>query len=478
MPDDFSPELKAVVERSIEALAGACDHAQARDNAGFSKATAGPGHEIAALGAERWTNAIWYYACRLSAHHAKQLERAGVLGEPDIAALHLYANLGVRAPLIHSNWMEIATVESRPTLVVSIRDNQNLAALLKQINKQAPTEVYQPAGGGKLWRVSSRFAFAVGEAAREFERLSDLVDQFIVASAENASAEDRLIAHDGPVMRLRDDGLAVVFVQPFNPSLRQLLDETGGGSWKIGNTWNDCTYEISLDANGYRLLQAIKDTFDVVIMGDAQTAMDAAKDIAPKTKADSVGLSLTQEGATVVLKASGYVKSWVEVIKQVPGRRYDNGAWIIPGTVSSLERLIAAARDIAEAAPIVERAEAIMPRIAAAEAVRPSSATAASYPTLNIIGHPEAPKVDLAMTAYVEPWVAAIKSLDPKARRWSGSAWTVQNDAKTFGALVEAFEAVESSSRVKDFGPAATETLRTYLGRLPEAQAAEPTSRR
>ncbi len=56
--EDFRP----VVIRSIKALASVCDHAQSRDSVGFSKATAGPGHELAALGHERWSEELWNYA--------------------------------------------------------------------------------------------------------------------------------------------------------------------------------------------------------------------------------------------------------------------------------------------------------------------------------------------------------------------------------------------------------------------------------
>ena len=73
-------ETKDLVVKSITALASVCDHAMSVDGQGFSKATAGPGHEIAAMGSDRWTPDFWDYATRLSAHHSRQLEKGGRLG--------------------------------------------------------------------------------------------------------------------------------------------------------------------------------------------------------------------------------------------------------------------------------------------------------------------------------------------------------------------------------------------------------------
>ncbi len=293
----IDPQVQAVIRRSINALASVCDHAQARDSVGFSKATAGPGHEIAALGLERWTPEIWNYAGRLSAHHSRQLEAARVIDEREVGELLLFANSGIKAPQIKSDWMDIAEIDGKEMLVISIRGNRDLATILKRARDLSKVDAYQPAGNGKLWRISSRFAFAVQPFTAVFENLSDKTADFLAASRANATAADLRIAHNGPVIALNSDKTALRFVYRFSSELKQALYDTDGGTWWKTADWSRVEFTISLNRNGHRLFEMLCREHNAIADEDAVAVIIAAKEIAPPRLSDIVSYEFLEDAA-------------------------------------------------------------------------------------------------------------------------------------------------------------------------------------
>jgi hypothetical protein len=457
----IDPGVQTIILRSIDALAAVCDHAQSRDKAGFSKATAGPGHEIAALGTDRWTPEIWHYAGRLSAHHSRQLEAAKVIDERETGELRLFANSGVKAPPIKSDWTDVGTIDGQQMLIVSIKSNRNLVSILKRARDMAKDDAYQPAGNGRLWRISSRFAFVLKPFLGEFEIMSPEVEAFVDRSRENASTVDLRVAHEGPIIVLNEKKNGLRFVHRFSPELKELLHETKGGTWWKDSDWNNIQYTISLNEHGFRLFELLRQDHNAIADEDAAAAITAAQNVPAPKISDVISFEFAERDGRLTLKAAAYVPEWVAVFRTLPGRKYDNGQWTIPAVSTCLERLLEAARRQDGMEGIVRATEALLPVLVEREASDPEAARAKAdiYPSLLISEHADGKQVSIVMSNYVEAWVSIIKGLPRADRSWSGQHWNVRNDAATFDYLVEGFSAISSKPEYAPFGAKSLEEL-------------------
>jgi hypothetical protein len=464
MPVVIEPHVQSVITRSINALASVCDHAQARDSVGFSKATAGPGHEIAALGLDRWTAEIWNYAGRLSAHHSRQLEAARVIDEREVGELMLFANSGVKSPPIKSDWIDIAEIDGRSMLVISIRSNKDLASILKRARDVSKEEAYQPAGSGKLWRVSDRFAFAVGPFAAEFETLSDDVTAFIDRSRAKASKSDLLLAHNGPVIVLNDKKTALQFVYRFSPELKQALYDTNGGTWWKKEDWNSVQFTISLNENGYRLFEQLCRDHNAIGDEEAKAAILAVKDV-PASKVSDTSFDIVDENNRLTLRTAAYVPAWVDVFRTIPGRKYENGNWSIPAISTCVEMLAKSARIVDGMEQVAEKSIEMLATLKAREAADPAAASAkdALYPKVSIAVSADGTLASISMSKYDGGWVSLIKGLPKKSRSWTGSSWEVKNDRETFAFLAEGFASLAGQRDYAAYGAAAAESVTRHL---------------
>lgn len=434
----LSPELQQIVVRSINALAAACDHAQARDAHGFSKSTAGPGHEIAALGPDRWSEALWDYAGRLSSHHRRQLKKGGALTEDDLAALQLFAGRDKRAPAIASNWLDVDTFDGRRMIVASINENRPLTTTLKRLGLE---DGYQPAGSGKLWRIGHRHAFVLLGQTDEFDRLSPEVDAFLQSSDRAATAEDRLQMHIGPVAQLSNSGRTISFIAGYEPELDHMARSTSEVWWTKGRNWYDITYTARLNEVGGRFMKRATELLGIAMAEDARTALETARYVKTK-EAEGVRVFAEEMGDRVVVKLSVYDSDMVNILRQVERRRYENGNWNVPCHSSAFKKIA----DLAEATPgamaLKEMADEMRTRLEAREAANPDAARRLWYfPTISIEGSLTDEKVSIHMSEFVRVWVDSISSIPKPHRRYDGNNWIVDNTPRVFDYLCRKFEA-------------------------------------
>jgi hypothetical protein len=459
------PILQPTIVKAIEALASVCDHAQARDKAGFSKATAGPGHEISALGPERWDDALWDYAGRLSAHHGRQLEKAGVLNEEDVARLQSFANRGHASPVIETDWLDVDTIDGAPMLIASISNNRGLVDVLKRL---PDTEAYRPAGSGRLWRVSSRFAFAVLGDTDSYDRMSESVDEFIADSNKLASADDRLLAHKGPVFSLNADENAVSFVAPYDPALREILRPLNNAWMKKGKTWQSITYTARLNSEGVKFVDAVLDGFNGVATPEARQAIEKARNMAPqKPEPETVAVSMTEVGDRIHIRLSTAHKGMVAAIKEITDRKFVDGSWSVPAHSSSFIQLIEASETIPTAIGIKEPAEKMRDALLALEADDPVAARKRGfYPTISLSVDDDGKRVAITMSQFMGIWVEGLKSLPLDRRTYNGKSWVVENSERVFDYLARYFDRAHERQNHPAWGDDAVNVFRQHIANI------------
>jgi len=425
-------ETKDLVVKSITALASVCDHAMSVDGQGFSKATAGPGHEIAAMGSDRWTPDFWDYATRLSAHHSRQLEKGGRLGPEEGERLRqAVRSASAAAPDIPTCWAGLAEADGRAILVVSVPSDHRLAAVFRNLPEE---DVYRPAGSGRLWRVSEAWAFAVRPFLDGLGRLGEGVDEAVENSWQASTPERRMIATDLPVVRW-DEGRGM-FLIPFSYD-REFVAEAKrhGGSFEKGESWKDCTAFLPADRIGAAFVgKVLGDGKAAVLHPDAVGHFEEAKSTEPlaATLAASQAPKLTVDGphdGRLRVSMTRYDAGLIQAVKSVPGRAWDGTSWSIPATVAAAEAL-ASSLDGLSAPEAAEAAAAL--REKAAE-LGGSSAPVAELKIEDRGGK----FATVTMTGYVRPWVDAIRGLPKKDRRYDADtkAWQIRKDEETLSEL-------------------------------------------
>lgn len=462
---NIDPTLQPTITKAIEALASVCDHAQARDRAGFSKATAGPGHEIAALGPGRWTDTLWDYAGRLSAHHGRQLEKAGVLEEQDVARLQAFAKRGHASPVIKTDWLDVDTIEGQQMLIASINDNRNLVEVLKRL---PDSEAYRPAGSGRLWRISSRFAFAVRGSTDGYDRISQEVDAFIAQSEAKATPEDRLLAHSGPLFMLDEDKKTVSFVAPYDHDLREILRGMENAWLKKDKSWQAVTYTARLNSSGVEFVDLVLNRFGGKATKEAMEAIELARTVVPtNAKPEPVSVAMNEVGGRIFIRLSRADKAMVAAIKEIEDRRFVDGSWSVPAHSSSFVRLVEASERLPGAVDLKEPAEKMRDALLAVEAADPIAARRLGYfPTISLEPQGDGEKVAVAMSHYVDIWVAGLRSLPRDRRTYNGKSWVVQNSERVFDYLARCFDKAHEKQNYPAWGDEAVNVLRRHIAHL------------
>ena len=461
----IDPSLQPTIMKAIEALASVCDHAQARDRAGFSKATAGPGHEIAALGAARWTADLWDYAGRLGAHHGRQLEKAGVLDNQDLARLQAFANRGHASPVIKTDWLDVDVIEGQKMLIASISGNHVLTGVLKRLSD---SEAYRPAGSGRLWRISARFAFAVTGQTDGFERMSPEVDAFIAQSRANATPDDRLLAHSGPLFVLDEDKRTVSFTAPYDHDLREALRGMENAWMKKGKSWQEITYTARLNSSGVEFADMVLNRFGGKATQEALEAIVAARTVTPvRAEPEAVSVAFTQVDGRVLIRLSRVDKAMVAAIKEIGDRRFVDGSWSVPAHSSSFTRLIEVSERMPGADALKEPAERMRDELLALEASDPIAARRRGYfPTLSLEPQGNGETIAVSMSQFVECWVDGLRSLPRDRRSYDGTAWVVQNSERVFDYLARYFDKAHEKQQYPSWGDEAVNVLRRHIAQL------------
>lgn len=467
---NIDPSLRPTITKAIEALASVCDHAQARDRAGFSKATAGPGHEIAALGPGRWNEALWDYAGRLSAHHGRQLEKAGVLEEQDVARLQSFANRGHASPVIKTNWLDVDTIDGQQMLIASISGNRNLVEVLKRL---PDSEVYRPAGSGRLWRISARFAFAVRGSTDEYDRMSPSVDVFIAESEAKATPEDRLLAHEGPLFMLDEDKKTVSFTAPYDYELREVLRGMENAWLRKGKTWQAITYTARLNSAGVEFVDVVLNRFGGLATQDALEAIEAARSIAPAyAEPEAISVTMKEVEGRIHIRLSRADKAMVAAIKEIEDRKFVDGSWSVPAHSSSFVRLINASERMPGAIGLKEPAEKMRDALLAVEAADPSAARKRGYfPTISLEPQADGEHVAVTMSQFVGIWVDGLRSLPRDRRTYNGTSWIVQNSERVFDYLARYFDKAHEKQNYPAWGDEAVNVLRRHIAHLHSVNA-------
>lgn len=352
--DRHGDTTKQTVSRAIEALAMACDHALARDDHGFSKSTAGPGHELAALGPSRWNDEMWTYAARLAAHHSHQLLKSKAISEQEYRDLRGAKERGLKSPFIPTNWADMSEIGGVPAVVVS----NSFSPVLKMVLERLPRdEAFQPAGAGRLWRVSARFAFVLADHLDKIDVLDDRVRHIVSTALTSASEDDLILGHHGPIVELKDG--AISFTMSFDHALHTELKAGKSGWINVGKSWQDVTYTVVPDKRGHAFMQVFLNSnhnpvFRSGVMAEV-ARIAGVEPPSPMTQAtrkvaDPILDIRYAEDEDVVLVSFPFNQAWVDAIKALPRetRSYQDKAWRVSADRGVLRQL---AERIAEAGP-------------------------------------------------------------------------------------------------------------------------------
>jgi frataxin-like iron-binding protein CyaY len=324
---------RPTVARAIKALAQACDHAQARDDSGFSKSTAGPGHELAALGQSRWNDEMWTYATRLAAHHAHQLLKAHILSDEEFEELKALKERGLKSPFLPTNWADLSEIDGRAAIVVSNSFSKVLTTVLERF---PVSEAFRPAGSGRLWRISSRFAFVLADHLEGIDLLNEDVRDMVRSSLAAATPDDRALGHHGPIVQFSEG--VISFRMAFDAAFHAELKNSKGGRINVGKSWQDVTYTIAPDRRGYILMQAfLAGGFNPALRDDVLDEIariehvDPASVVAQQRTQDEPVLDIRYDEASdvVLIKFRPFHQPWLDAIKALPAdaRAYRDGEW-------------------------------------------------------------------------------------------------------------------------------------------------------
>ncbi|MBY3155314.1 hypothetical protein HFO56_23610 [Rhizobium laguerreae] len=362
--DRHGGTTRQTVVRAIEALAIACDHALARDDSGFSKSTAGPGHEMAALGPARWTDEMWTYAGRLAAHHSQQLLRSKAISEREFHDLKAHKDRRLKSPFIPSNWADLAEIGGKPAIVVSNSFSPVLKAVLERFPRE---EAFQPAGAGRLWRISARFAFVLSEHLDCIDILDPRVRGIVQASLAAASEDDLTLGHHGPIVEVKDG--AITFNMPFDNALHAALKATKGAWINVGKSWQDVTYTVVPDKRGHAFMQTfLTGGYNPAYRAGAMEEVSRLAGVEPPSPTSQeapnavepvLDIRYADEEDVVLVAFRPFNQAWLDAIKALPPetRSYREKTWRVSADRQVLRQL---AEGIADAGPQDFNARAAM----------------------------------------------------------------------------------------------------------------------
>jgi hypothetical protein len=338
-----SADGRSTVAKAIKFLAAACDHALVRDGVGFAKSTASPGHELAALGPARWNDEMWTYASLVAANHANQLFKTRVITESELSELRIQSGRRMKSPHLPTNWVDLSEIDGKPAVVVSNSFSKVLTTILERL---PASEAYQPAGTGRLWRISGRFAFVLSHHSTEIDFLSSAAEDMVRKSLASATNDDRILGHHGPIVEL-SDGL-ISFCMGFDHALHAELKRGKGGRIDVGKSWQDVTYTVAADRRGHDFMQmflsvGFNPVFrEGVIEEIGRLANVEPVIVAPRPQTDSkLDICLDEIDDVVLIRFRPFNQSWLDAIKTLPQdvRSYSDGAWRVSADRHVLEQL-------------------------------------------------------------------------------------------------------------------------------------------
>jgi len=331
-------KMTALISKALSDLASACDRASSRDDVGFSKSTAGPGHELVALGPARWTASMHGYAARVAAHHAAQLLERRAIDTEEFADLRATGKGSLRSPDIPTDWVDISAFDGGPGIAVSVgRDTDPW--LLSALSRIGQDQARQPAGAGRLWKVSGKFSFVVSDHLDRLQILAPAAAELIAKSASAATEEERLLAHRGPVaVRGREGG--IVIRMPFDGALHALLKQERAGTLDVAGNWKDVAFALAPDRHGHAVFLEFAARYPGHARGpgvDSELAAMAVAEPAPPARREAAPLEMIISGEAtdtgeVAIRFSRYDALWVDAVKSLPReyRRYDGPrGWIV-----------------------------------------------------------------------------------------------------------------------------------------------------
>lgn len=473
-------ELMPVVEKSIKALSSVCDHAQSRDTVGFSKATAGPGHEIAALGTQLWNEQIWNYALRLSAHHGRQLGKIGILSADEVDKLQIFAQGRIKAPHIQTDWATTDVIEGRKFVVLSIQnteENNPLKQVLKRLPKQ---DVYQPAGGGRLWRIAEKYALVINDILPSLTIMNEEVNTLVSNALATATAETKLEVHFGPLLQFYENRTGVYFIAPYDPTLANATKGNLSTFWQKGKNWQEITYAAMLDADGANFLELVLKDYNGAAQQDILDAIKTAHQKKSNHPEELIlECAMERLGDRIRISLNRYDRTVVDVIKSVPGRAWvqDGNVWSIPAREAHLQYLKEQAFHTQGAAYLVAPAEEMLEALKSGLYDTNNADLSGNklYPTISVRENENGDKAVISMSTYVQEWVDIIKKLPRDERTYIGAAWEIENTSETFTRLLASFISLSANMKFEDGrGRDAVKVLDEHLAKLQYSATHKP----
>lgn len=340
------------IRRTIEYLAGVCDHASSRDDVGFSANTASLGHELAHLPDRYWNDGTYVAAARIAHKHRQQAIGANVLQEDAVPAIQAVANGPDHQEEVASAWM--VTDASRDGVVLSV--SKEMADVVRTL--KALPGAMQPAGKGRLWAVDGTYCFALLPYLKRFSALDGAAER-LQRSARGATP-DMIIAASSRVI----DALGDVFVLSF-PYDKETVNEVKALRRRRydGKCW-----QIEASRQAAELLVRLKDDMGFLPTSAASSLIETSLNRGDEPDVPRPGpareISSLRRGDNVIL-AFKYDPELIDLIKALPttDRYYNSGnrTWsvglhCVPQLVEWLQRL---ERPIAEES--LERLTSLVP---------------------------------------------------------------------------------------------------------------------
>lgn len=320
-----TPATGQLIRRSVAFLAGVCDHATSRDNAGFSAATASIGHEVANLPDRYWEPGTYALAAQLVVHHRGQVEKARVATSEQMGQVIDIANgPAISREQIPDAWATLDVASDKIILSMSAEDS--LYRLLKRI-----PGAYQPAGRGRVWAVPGDFAFALEGMLPGFECEDGVVDRIDVSRSRASRDQQLLIAE-----RIIDAATSIFFVKfEYDADLVNQIKAIPGRRWE-----SDC-WSLPLKRPSAEAVLGLVADHGFVLTERAEALIPQAQDIedviVPKR------MTITEQGNWLRFSFD-YVPAWVNALKMLPKnlRKYDAEAkcWLVKTNPEAIEQLL------------------------------------------------------------------------------------------------------------------------------------------
>lgn len=276
---------------------------------------------------------------------AQQLLKANVLSEEAYAELKAQKERGLKSPFLPTNWADLSEIDGKPAVVVSNSFSKVLTTVLERL---PVSEAFRPAGAGRLWRISSRFAFVLSDHLDAIDLLNDDVRGIVETSLAAATSEDRILGHHGPIVELSNG--VISFHMGFDHALHAKLKNGKGGWINVGKSWQDVTWTITPDRRGHALMQTfLAGDYNPVFREGVMDEIGRLAHVEPaavvteeRVQAEPVlDIRYDETEDVVLLKFRPFHQPWLNAIKTLPveARAYRDGEWRVDADRHTLAQL-------------------------------------------------------------------------------------------------------------------------------------------